>query len=70
MELSLKFVFSECEVHAVICFLMAENLSESAIHKWLQHMYDVKVKPEPTICLRVHGFGERWENIHNDDRCD
>ncbi len=41
MELPLKCVSGECEVHTVIRFLTAENLSASAIHKRLQNAYDV-----------------------------
>ncbi len=68
VQLPLNRVSGKCEVQAVIYFLMAENLSTSATHKWLQNMYDVNEMPECTIHSQVHGFWEKWENIHNAGR--
>ncbi len=71
MELPLKCVPSRYEVHAVIHFFMAENLSASATQKWLQNVYDVDVMFEGTVWLWVHSFHKgKWENIHDDERSD
>ncbi len=42
MELPLKCVSGECEVHTVIC-LTAENFSASVTHDWLQNVYNAYV---------------------------
>ncbi len=45
-------------------FLIAESLSVSAIHKWLQNMYGVNMMLECTIHLWVHRCNkEKWETF-------
>ncbi len=69
MELPLRCVFGECEVHTVIYILTEENLSVSAVHKWLQNMYRVEVMPKCTVYLWVRRFlKEKRKNIRNDAR--
>jgi hypothetical protein len=58
---------ASCEIHAVICFLHAKNMSAAEIHYELCMVYDQTVMSEGTVRQWCTMFKGRRTNVHDEE---
>jgi hypothetical protein len=58
---------ASCEIHAVICFFHAKNMSAVEIHRELSTVYGQNVMSEGTIRQWCTMFKDGLTNVHNEE---
>jgi transposase len=58
---------ASCEIHAVIHFLHAENISVAEIHRELCGVYGQNVTSEGTVRQWCRMFKDGWTDVHNEE---
>jgi hypothetical protein len=58
---------ASCEIHALICFLHAKNMSVVKIHHELCTVYSQNIVSKGTVRQRCRMFKDGQTNVHDEE---
>jgi transposase len=59
---------TSCEIHALIWFLHAKNMSAAEIHRELCAVWDQNVMREGTVRQWCRMFKDGWTDVHDEEQ--